>query len=102
MLFLLSYNLLKTYQIVFHRLSIYIKCVKWHDFGVDSITRENRLNLLLTVLIKTHNEAVDILYAQGQAQKLRDKYNLIFDLLLDNDRVIPAVILLEGKDLITC
>ena len=64
----------------------------------DSITRENRLNLLLSVLTKVHNEGVDILYAQNAgAQEKREKYNLIYDLLLDDSRVIPAVILSEAE-----
>lgn len=69
---------------------------------VDSITRENRLNLLLAVKYKVSNQLIDIFYHQQEEfyKEVVAKENLLSELLLDNTKVIPPAILKEGRELL--
>lgn len=69
---------------------------------VDSITRENRLNLLLVVKYKVSNQLINIFYHQEEEfyKEIVAKENLLSELLLDNTKVIPPNILKEGLELL--
>ena len=69
---------------------------------MDSITRENRLNLLLAVKYKINNQLIDIFYHQEKEYYLEvvAKETLLSELLLDDTKVIPPDIREEGQGLL--
>jgi hypothetical protein len=69
---------------------------------VDAITRENRLNILLALSEKYHNEKVDIFYRQDISKyNIIETQHLIDKLLLDDTKVIPWELLDEGNKLLS-
>lgn len=69
---------------------------------MDAITRENRLNILLALSEKYHNEKVDIFYRQDISKyNIIETQHLIDKLLLDDTKVIPWELLDEGKKLLS-
>jgi len=64
--------------------------------------RENRLNILLALSEKYHNEKVDIFYRQDISKyNIIETQHLIDKLLLDDTKVIPWKLLDEGKKLLS-
>lgn len=64
--------------------------------------RENRLNILLALSEKYHNEKVDIFYRQDISKyNIIETQHLIDKLLLDDTKVIPWELLDEGKKLLS-
>lgn len=69
---------------------------------MDSITRVNRLQLLLCLCQKYHNEKMDIFHNQNVSMyNIIETQRLIDDLLLDDTRVIPQQLYDEGMGLLS-
>lgn len=74
-----------------------------YNIYVDTITRENRLHLLLAVKQLTSNQVIDIFYHQESDfyEQAVEKEKLLLELLLDENKVIPQYIVNEGKELLS-
>jgi hypothetical protein len=70
---------------------------------VETITRQNRLFLLLAVKQLLSNQIIDIFYHQESEfyEKAVEKERLLSELLLDENKMIPQDIIKEGKELLS-
>ena len=70
---------------------------------METITRQNRLFLLLAVKQLLSNQIIDIFYHQESEfyEKAVEKERLLSELLLDENKMIPQDIIKEGKELLS-